>query len=186
MSSAKRDINRQNPTQGGFWRNNGTNLASDLLKMGDDLNGTTLWPYATYMEGVGAQISSAGLAQSYDAKQEYAKLLKNVLNYTDSEYNSADSLGLGCVQGSGPGTQIFNDDNVWVAMEWMNAYQLLGDNQYLTLAKRNLNFIFESWDTTVLDGGIWWCRPGREARSLCRRMPVSTPLTLGLRLRCMS
>lgn len=161
ISATSRNMNRNNPTEGGFWRANGTNLADNLKDFGDTFNGTTLWPYGAYMEGVGARVSFES-PNIYQSKGEYEKLLKNVTRFTDNRYNSSTSIGLACVQGGGP-AQIFNDDNVWIALEWINAYKLLKSPEYLTLAKRNLNFIWESWDTEkAMNGGIWWMRPGTE------------------------
>lgn len=166
MAQAKKNINYDDPVSGGLWRPSNQNVAVSLNNKPDEngnigiLSDATLWPYGAYMEGVGAQIADNPKG-SYFSMPEYEKLLENVTRFTDNRYNTTDSLGLCCVQGGGP-AQVFNDDNVWIALEWINAYELLKDPQYLTLAKRNLNFIYESWDETTLGGGIWWMRPGTE------------------------
>lgn len=159
MDAAKRDLNRKDPINGGFWRNNGTNLADNLDNLGDNLNGTTLWPYGAFMEGVGAWVAESP-SNTYFSLPQYEKLLKNVDNFTDPEYNNGTVLGLACVQHPN-GAEIFNDDNVWIALEWINAYKLTKNQDYLKKAQRNLAFIYESWDETI-GGGIWWMRAGRQ------------------------
>lgn len=163
MNASKRNMNRDNPTAGGFWKPTGLNLVTDMYYDDPESPGdadSTLWPYGAYMEGVGAQLAAVDGVNQF-AMEEYEKLLKNVDRFTVTELSQGDYLALQCVQGTG-GAQIFNDDNVWIALEWLNAYKITGDQEYLSKARRNLNFIFESWDDAVLGGGIWWMTPGYE------------------------
>lgn len=159
MAAAKRPKNPKDPLSGGLWNGDGKNENNLIINMdkNDPKGGftdTTLWPYGAYMEAVGAQVAYEG-EQAYYSKQEYQKLLDKVLRFTHPDFNNPNSLGLACVQGR---AEIYNDDDVWIALEWMNAYNLLKEPKYKTLASRTLNFIWESWDTSFQDGGIWWMR----------------------------
>lgn len=64
----------------------------------------------------------------------------NVVYYNASAGNSGD---------------YYYDDNAWVAIQYLNAYEILDDKKYLTKAEEILNF-FETGIDSTLGGGLYW------------------------------
>jgi len=50
----------------------------------------------------------------------------------------------------------YYDDNAWICYELLEAYELLGDEKYLTLAENNLEFLWTGWREN--GGGIYWSK----------------------------
>lgn len=49
------------------------------------------------------------------------------------------------------------DDQQWWALAWIDAYDLTGDSDYLSMAETIFdNVAGNGWDTTVCGGGVWW------------------------------
>lgn len=54
-------------------------------------------------------------------------------------------------------TNQYFDDSGWWALAWIEAYDVTGNAQYLTMAETIFSYIATSgWDTTVCGGGVWW------------------------------
>lgn len=59
----------------------------------------------------------------------------------------------------GPGGSTYYDDNAWVGLNLVHAYQLTSDTTYLTMAQDEIDFAVTGWDTSTTDGcpgGIYW------------------------------
>lgn len=156
---------------------NSTNLVRESLS--DETNTTpiTLWGYGAYLEATGAAAAfgkelvdnnSPDLA-SYSTdlyKSQYEKALQNVMIYQSSErVNTARGqaagtyLALTCWPG-GSEAEIFYDDDIWIAKEFMQAYHVLGQQEYLTKADKIIKYICETaWDDSWLGGGLLWMDP---------------------------
>ncbi len=63
----------------------------------------------------------------------------------------------GRIPSFGSGTCFF-DDNIWVARNFLRAYEILGDEWYLEEAIRVNNWVLSGWDDTL--GGIVWSEDG--------------------------
>lgn len=49
------------------------------------------------------------------------------------------------------------DDSGWWALAWIEAYDVTGNAQYLSMAETIFSYIAsDGWDTTVCGGGVWW------------------------------
>jgi hypothetical protein len=60
--------------------------------------------------------------------------------------------------GSGP---CFFDDNIWVARNYLFAYEVFGDAFYLDEARRIVNYIYTGWNEEL--GGLVWNEKGLTA-----------------------
>ena len=59
----------------------------------------------------------------------------------------------------GPGGATYFDDNAWVGLNLVHAYEVTSDATYLTLAQDEFNFVVTGWDSNSADGcpgGIYW------------------------------
>jgi hypothetical protein len=59
----------------------------------------------------------------------------------------------------GPGGATYYDDNAWVGLDLLHAYQVTSDTTYLTMAQDEFNYVVTGWDTNSADGcpgGIYW------------------------------
>ena len=171
------------------WRNDGKIWNDIVEQSGDPI---TLWGYGAYLEAAGAAFAYDTSNSLY--KSEYVKALANVMDYKSSDRvntgrgaASGTYLALTCWPG-GADAEIFYDDDVWVLKEYMHAYELLGDQTYMTNADKLLKYILETaWNTDWQNGGLEWmgCIEVRVLQT-CRRTPVSTHRRWTPRLRCMT
>ncbi len=54
-------------------------------------------------------------------------------------------------------TNMYFDDSGWWALAWIEAYDVTGNAQYLSMAETVFSYIAgNGWDTTVCGGGVWW------------------------------
>ena len=81
---------------------------------------------------------------------------KNIVYYNSSRGGSGD---------------YYYDDNAWVCLQFLTAYELLGDSSMLDRAKELLDFFMTGIDDT-LDGGIYWDK-SFGSKNTCANGPVA-------------
>jgi len=74
---------------------------------------------------------------------------------------------------AGNGSDKYYDDNQWMVITFMEAYELTRDVKYLDRAAATLAFSLSGWDD-VLGGGIWW-HEGKKggAKNTCANAPAA-------------
>lgn len=72
----------------------------------------------------------------------------------------------------GGGNDKYYDDNAWMVITFVEAYELTGDRKYLRRAKESLDFVLSGWDD-VLGGGIYWHQPNRGGKNTCSNAPTA-------------
>ena len=73
---------------------------------------------------------------------------------------------------SGPGgDDKYYDDNAWMTLGFLEAYDLTRDPKYLAWANQTQTFVLSGWDET-LGGGIFW-KLKHESKNTCVNAPAS-------------
>ena len=73
---------------------------------------------------------------------------------------------------SGPGgTDKYYDDNEWMVLGYVEAYQSTGDPKFLSLARATQNFVLSGWDNK-LGGGIYW-KLDHHSKNTCSNAPAA-------------
>lgn len=123
---------------------------------------TTIWPATSFIESV---------AEAYRACPDdpyiystYVDLLNNCLSSyrvqatittPSGTYNDVVFYTAGTFPSPDWPYDYYYDDDAWVCIQYINAYELLGDKRYLELAEELLEFFWTGWDEK-LGGGIYW------------------------------
>lgn len=73
----------------------------------------------------------------------------------------------------GNGNDKYYDDNQWMVIAFMEAYDLTHDPAYLDRADQTLSFSLSGWDD-ALGGGIWWHQFHKaESKNTCSNGPAA-------------
>ena len=125
------------------------------------------WPYMQTLSMCLRLLSLGG--DTDDVRQTYGQLLDGLEYYRGMRF---DYLAYCSVRGYDVGTaagDFFYDDNLWVALELLNAYELLGDDEYLEKAESVAEFVRSGWDEDI--GGIYWQENEKFTRNTCSNAP---------------
>lgn len=137
---------------------------------------TTLWPATSFVEAV---------AEAYRACPDdpyiystYIDWLNNCLplnfrveaTITTPNRGKFDVVYYNAVANSRG--DYYYDDDAWVCLQLLNAYDLLGDERYLELAKESLEFLWTGWDEEF-GGGIYW-----DKRYFCKNTCANGPIAI--------
>ena len=73
----------------------------------------------------------------------------------------------------GGGNDKYYDDNAWMVIAYVEAFELTKDRRYLRRAEETLAFVLSGWDDAA-GGGIWW-HEGRKAgtKNACANGPAA-------------
>ena len=66
----------------------------------------------------------------------------------------------------------FYDDNVWLAIDFCETFQINGDEKYLQKSIQLWQFILSGWDEN-LGGGIYWCEQKKQSKNTCSNAPAA-------------
>lgn len=73
----------------------------------------------------------------------------------------------------GNGHDKYYDDNAWLVITFAEAYQLTGDQAYLTRAQAVARFVASGWDDEG-GGGIWWHQSHKDgSKNTCANGPAA-------------
>ncbi|HEY3322540.1 MAG TPA: glycoside hydrolase family 76 protein [Planctomycetota bacterium] len=71
------------------------------------------------------------------------------------------------------GNDKYYDDNEWLVLALLEAYELTREPQYLTRAEETLKFVLSGWDDE-LGGGIWWHERHKDGtKNACSNAPAA-------------
>ena len=73
----------------------------------------------------------------------------------------------------GNGNDKYYDDNAWLVITFLEAYQSNHDPRYLARADATLHFVLSGWDTEA-GGGIWWHQLHKDGtKNACANGPAA-------------
>jgi len=136
----------------------------------------TVWPLASYIE----MLTEA--YRLYPDNERIEKYYRDVLDYCLPTYevkNATIKPPSGQVYtnityyNAGRRSQgdFYYDDNAWVCIQLINAYELLGEEKYFEQAQKILEFMWTGWDD-VQGGGIYWDKTF-QGKGICCNGPVA-------------
>ena len=147
------------------------------LAGGTQQNGTLkasfLWPYSGMMSGCVALYKATG-------NKKYKKILEKRILPGMEQYWDNSRLPA-CYQ-SYP-TKYgqhgrYYDDNIWIALDYCNYYQLTHKPASLEKTVALYQYIYSGW-SDEMGGGIFWCEQQKEAKHTCSNAPSTV---LGVKL----
>jgi rhamnogalacturonyl hydrolase YesR len=73
----------------------------------------------------------------------------------------------------GNGNDKYYDDNAWLVITFLEAYETNHDPRYLARADKTLEFVLSGWDNQ-LGGGIWWHEAHKDGtKNVCSNGPAA-------------
>ena len=141
----------------------------------DGNNLTYVWGYGSFMEAMAeayrlfpedqtikqAYISCLGTGISKYKVTNATITTPNGQTHTVSYYNAS----------RGNAGDYYYDDDAWVCIQFLNAYELLQDERYLKEAEEILHFLWTGWDDQ-LGGGIYWDKT-YQTKNTCANGPIA-------------
>jgi uncharacterized protein YyaL (SSP411 family) len=126
-----------------------------------------LWPTSGLFSGVNALLKATGDAT-------YADLLGNAIipgleNYYDGTRKPACYQSYITQAGE---SDRFYDDNIWLAIDFLEAFKLTSNKEYLERSKQLWEFVLSGWDNQ-LRGGIYWCEQKKRTKNTCSNAPAA-------------
>lgn len=153
---------------------------------------SSVWHYGAFMSMTSHLIAIADTEEERaEAVELYAKLVKSMDYYKGTAnvvtYQGTSRTTLYCVDRSNTkgnanasGIGAVYDDQMWLVMDLMDAYEYTGNEAYMKEAVRLADVCLDGWDVT-LDangneyGGICW-GPGYQTKHTCSNAPLISPL----------
>lgn len=126
-----------------------------------------LWPTSGLFTAVNMLLQSSG-KKKYEAMLD-TLIIPGLRNYFDASRQPA------CYQSyiiQANKSDRFYDDNVWIALDYLEAYRLTGRTDYLEWSKLLWEFIISGWDEKA-GGGIYWNEQRKLSKNTCSNAPAA-------------
>ncbi len=124
-----------------------------------------------FMWGCGVQLSALSAAAQLD-RHMYAPQVAQYVKSLDSYWMNADGIS-GYDVLPGPKTpDRYYDDNAWMTLSFIEAYENLGDPGYLRRAIDTFKFVMSGEDD-LLGGGIYWHEQEKKSKNTCVNAPAA-------------
>jgi hypothetical protein len=126
-----------------------------------------------FMWGNGVMFSALVAAARHDPTT-YRPILDRFFTAMDRYWDAKAKIpGYEPAPTAGNGHDKYYDDNEWMVITFLEAYDLTHDDRYLKRAKETLAFSLSGWDDT-LGGGIWWHEKHKgDSKNTCANAPAA-------------
>jgi mannose/cellobiose epimerase-like protein (N-acyl-D-glucosamine 2-epimerase family) len=104
----------------------------------------------------------------------YGPLLDEYFTALDVYWDSKVRIpGYEAAPTRGNGNDKYYDDNAWLVITFLEAYETNRDERYLARADETLGFVLSGWDEEI-GGGIWWHQNHKDgAKNACSNGPAA-------------
>jgi rhamnogalacturonyl hydrolase YesR len=118
--------------------------------------------------GAGVQLSALAAAARWDSR--YSPWLREYADATRVYWNPAPPVAGYDVLPMPKPVDRYYDDNAWMAMALVEAYEVLGDDKYLRWAEDTMRYVLSGEDA-LLGGGIYWRESDKATKNTCSNAP---------------
>ncbi|MEO5711950.1 MAG: glycoside hydrolase family 76 protein [Luteolibacter sp.] len=127
-----------------------------------------------FMWGSGVMFSAVVGAVRHDPKYKpvMRKFFEGIESYWDSKVKIP---GYEAAPTGGGGNDKYYDDNAWMVITFLEAYEITGESRYLKRSMETLDFVMSGWDEQA-GGGIWWHVAHKDG---CKNTCVNAPAAVG-------
>lgn len=136
----------------------------------------TLWPYTIYVEAVGERVDAD--PKNAAVRAEYQKCLDTFEIYLQrGRRDGLMAYACGTTGTTGQWDR-FYDDNAWVCLEFIHAYErgFGSGKHYLDKAIAVAEFCYSGWDTgnaLGIPGGVFWVEGSKNEKNTCINAPLA-------------
>ncbi|WP_435021508.1 glycoside hydrolase family 76 protein [Tundrisphaera sp. TA3] len=104
----------------------------------------------------------------------YQKRLKDYFVALDAYWDDKVAIpGYEAAMTRGNGNDKYYDDNAWLVISYLEAYETDRDPRYLKRADETLKFVLSGWDEEI-GGGIWWHQLHKDGtKNVCANGPAA-------------
>ena len=136
------------------------------VKAGNDRTPDYVWREAAAF--------SALVAAARNEPKTYRPVLAKFFRSLDSYWDAkAPVPGYEPAPTRGNGNDKYYDDNAWLVITFLEAYELTGDRAYFTRARDTGRFVASGWDEQG-GGGIWWHQTHKDgSKNTCANGPAA-------------
>lgn len=122
-----------------------------------------------YMWGNGVQFTALTSATHYDPAK-YGKPLKEFTAALNKYWDETGPVpGFKDTYFPKPDAARYYDDNAWLVLGFVEAYEVTKEKSYLDWARRTQKFVLSGWDDKM-GGGIYW-REDKQTKNTCANGP---------------
>jgi mannose/cellobiose epimerase-like protein (N-acyl-D-glucosamine 2-epimerase family) len=123
-----------------------------------------------FMWACGVQLTALAAAARAD-KPHYLPLLRQYITGLDVYWSKADPVPGYDVLPGPKSPDRYYDDNEWVALALLEAYELTGDPADLDRAEKTFKFVMSGEDA-LLGGGLYWHEQEKKSKNTCSNGPA--------------
>lgn len=124
-----------------------------------------------YMWGCGVQLSALAAAARLEP-DVWKPSLARCITALDAYRAPLSGVTGYCVQPHQDNPDRFYDDNEWVVLALVEAYEVTGEESYRARAVEAFDFVLSGEDTKI-GGGIYWHEADRTSKNACSNAPAA-------------
>lgn len=126
--------------------------------------------HPTYMWGAGVQLTALAAAADL-SPDKHTDALNEYINALESYWVTHNEIQGYDVQPSRQKVDRYYDDNAWIVLALIEAYEVTNDPSYLAKAISTFNFVMSGEDG-ILQGGIYWRENVKKSKNTCVSAPT--------------